>query len=120
MTDLNEMGMTVPTDCPEPTGYKVLILPYTGMEKSAGGIIFADVTKEEQAFSSLVGYVVKLGKDAFTGEKFANGPWFREGDWVMIGRYAGNRFKVNGVEMRVLNDDEIICTVPNPKAITRA
>ena len=39
-------------------------------------------------------------------------------DWVLIGRYAGNRFKVEGLEVRIINDDNIIATILDPKDIS--
>jgi len=45
------------------------------------------------------------------------GPWCKEGDWVIFGRYAGSRFKIEGGEVRLLNDDEIIAKIDNPSDI---
>ena len=50
-------------------------------------------------------------------EKFPFGKWCEERQWVIFGRYAGSRFKIDGGEVRILNDDEIIATVPDPEAI---
>ena len=121
MTDfVKKFGMVIPENCPVPTGYKVLLMPWGGFDKTAGGILIPDEAQEVARYSSLVCLVVSLGKDAFTGEKFANGPWFAVGDWVMIGRYAGNRFNIGKTEMRILNDDEIIAVLPNPEVVSRA
>ena len=49
---------------------------------------------------------------------FPTGPWCSEKDWVLIGRYAGNRFKVEGLEVRIINDDNIIATILDPKDIS--
>jgi hypothetical protein len=49
--------------------------------------------------------------------KFPNGPWCQAGDWVIFGRYAGARFKIEGGEVRILNDDEIIARVDDPNDI---
>ena len=43
--------------------------------------------------------------------------WCKEGDWVIFGRYAGSRFKIEGGEVRILNDDEIIATISSPEDI---
>jgi co-chaperonin GroES (HSP10) len=39
------------------------------------------------------------------------------GDWVIFARYAGSRFKIEGGEVRLLNDDEIIATINDPEDI---
>jgi co-chaperonin GroES (HSP10) len=49
--------------------------------------------------------------------RFPNGPWCKTGDWVIFGRYAGSRFKIEGGEVRILNDDEIIAKIDNPADI---
>ena len=36
----------------------------------------------------------------------------------IIGRYAGNRFKVEGLEVRLINDDNIIATILDPEDIS--
>jgi co-chaperonin GroES (HSP10) len=35
----------------------------------------------------------------------------------VFGRYAGSRLKIEGGEVRLLNDDEILGTVDNPEDI---
>ena len=54
---------------------------------------------------------------AYSGERFSTGPWCEEGDWVLFGRYAGSRFQIEGGEIKILNDDEIIARVADPEAI---
>ena len=41
----------------------------------------------------------------------------RENDWIIFGRYAGSRFGIEGGEVRILNDDEIIAVVKDPEDI---
>jgi co-chaperonin GroES (HSP10) len=41
-------------------------------------------------------------------------PWCKEGQWVCIGRYSGSRFKIDGGEVRIINDDEVIATILEP------
>ena len=43
--------------------------------------------------------------------------WCKQGDWVIFGRYAGARFRIDGGEVRLLNDDEILATIDNPEDI---
>ena len=35
----------------------------------------------------------------------------------MFGRYAGSRFKIDGAEPRLLNDDEILAVIQDPRDI---
>jgi len=104
---------------PQPTGYRVLIIPYYPSAKTKGGIIVPDSVRERESFATVAAYVVKLGPDAYAdAKKFPNGAWCNEKDWVLIGRYSGNRFKVEGLEVRVINDDNIIATILDPKDIS--
>ena len=104
---------------PQPTGYRVLIIPYYPSEKTKGGIIVPDAVRDRESFATVAAYVVKLGPDAYADtQKFPNGPWCNEKDWVLIGRYSGNRFKVEGLEVRIINDDNIIATILDPKDIS--
>ena len=49
-------------------------------------------------------------------ERYPEGPWCKEKDWVMFARYAGSRIKIDG-EMRLLNDDEVLATIDSPEDI---
>jgi len=103
---------------PKPTGWRIVILPYKGTGKTKGGIILADQTVEMQSVSTTCGYVLAVGPDAYNDKtRFPEGPWCKEKDWVIFGRYAGSRLNIEGGEIRILNDDEIIATIKNPEDI---
>ena len=50
-------------------------------------------------------------------EKFPTGPWCKKKDWVLFGRYAGARIKIDGGELRLLNDDEIMAVIEDPEDV---
>jgi co-chaperonin GroES (HSP10) len=103
---------------PRPTGWRIVILPYRGAKKSKGGIVLSDQTIEKQQLTTVCGYVLAVGDLAYKDEgKFPNGPWCKEGDWVVFGRYAGARIGLDGGEIRILNDDEILARIDNPEDI---
>ena len=110
-----EVGLTVETldshteKLPHPTGYRILILPFAPPSVTKSGIHLAKQTVDRESLATVVGYVVRLGPDAYGDEnKFPDGAWCQEGDWILFGRYAGARFRIEGGEMRLLNDDEIL------------
>lgn len=106
---------------PTPTGWRILVLPYAGPKKTKGGIILSDQTQDTIQMTTVCAYVLKVGELAYKDkEKFPNGPWCKEGEWVIFGRYAGSRFKIEGGEVRILNDDEIIARIKNPEDILHA
>ena len=103
---------------PEPTGWRLLVLPHKGKGKTKGGVILSDKTVEETQIATNVGLVLKVGPDAYNDvDRYPNGPWCKEKDWVMFARYAGSRFKIDGGEVRILNDDEILAKIMDPEDI---
>lgn len=103
---------------PTPTGWRILVLPYKGRETTEGGIVLTDQTIERNQVSTVCAYVLKLGPLAYKDtEKFPTGPWCEEGQWVLFPRYAGSRFRIDGGEVRILNDDEVLGTILDPDDI---
>ena len=105
---------------PQPTGWRVLVMPYQGKAKTASGLYIPDEVREREAVATVVAYVMKLGPLAYKDPaKFGEDsePWCKEGQWVCIGRYSGSRFKIDGGEVRIINDDEVIATLLEPDDI---
>ena len=103
---------------PDPTGWRILVMPFRVKEKSEGGIIIAQETLDRARAAVQVGYVLKMGPLAYKDKtKFETGPWCQEKDWVIFARYSGSRFKIDGGEVKILNDDEILATILNPEDI---
>jgi co-chaperonin GroES (HSP10) len=90
---------------------------YQRAGQTEGGIVLTSETMERQQIGTVLGYVLKVGPQAYDGKRFSSGPWCEAGDWVLIGRYSGSRIQIQGGEIKLLNDDEIIATVPDPEAI---
>lgn len=103
---------------PQPTGWRMMILPYRGKGKTQGGVLLPDQVVEDGQIQTVVGYVLKQGELCYKDEsKFPEGPWCKTGDWVIFARYAGSRFKIDGGEVRIINDDEILATINDPEDI---
>jgi len=103
---------------PSPTGWRLLILPYRGRGKTEGGILLPDAVVDRESVATVCGYVLKAGPLAYKDkEKFPGEPWCKEKDWIIFGRYAGARFKIDGGEVRILNDDEVIAVIQEPEDI---
>ena len=105
---------------PQPTGWRILVAPYRGKEVTDKGVIIPDQIRQREALATVVAYVLKVGPLAYKDEgKFGNqgNPWCKEGDWICIGRYSGSRFSLEDMEVRVINDDEVIATLLDPEDI---
>jgi chaperonin GroES len=103
---------------PKPTGWRLLVLPFKMKEKTKGGLVLAETTLEKQQVASQCGLVLAMGPDCYRDkERYPEGPWCKVNDWVMFARYAGSRIKIDGGEIRLLNDDEVLATIDSPEDI---
>ena len=108
----------IKNELPQPTGWRILVLPFTPKEKTKGGIIIAQESLDKARIATNCGYVVKMGPMAYGDkEKFPTGPWCKEKDWVIFARYAGSRLPIEGGEVRLLNDDEVLGTIKDPESV---
>ena len=101
---------------PNPTGWRIIVLPFRMDEKTKGGILMGQDTLDKQQVASQCGNVLAMGPQCYKDkERYPDGPWCKVGDWVIFARYAGSRFKIEGGEVRMLNDDEILATIKDPE-----
>ena len=102
---------------PKPTGWRILVLPFKMPEKTKGGLLLGQDTLERQQIASTCGLVLGMGAHCYDKDRYPEGPWCKKGDWVIFGRYAGSRLKIEGGEIRILNEDEILGTIQDPEMI---
>ena len=103
---------------PKPTGWRLLVLPFKMKEKTKGGILITDDVIERSQVASTCGLVLDVVPDAYRDKEiYPDGPWCKKGSWVIFARYAVSRMKIDGGEVRLLNDDEVLATVENPEDI---
>ena len=106
---------------PKPVGYRILIALPQIEETFESGIVKANITTHQEQILSVVGLVLDMGDQAYGDpERYPSGPWCKVGDYVMFRANTGTRFKFNGVEYRLMNDDSIEATVSDPRGVTRA
>ena len=103
---------------PQPTGWRMLVLPYKGKGVTEGGIVLTKETVDKEALATVGAYVVKQGPLCYDNKEKYGSAWCQEKQWVLIGRYAGARFKLDGgEEVRIINDDDVIATILDPDDI---
>ena len=116
--DKKENNIPEESKLPKPTGWRILVLPHRGQGKTKGGVLLSDKTVEEAQIATNVGLVLAVGPDAYNDkERFPNGAWCKKNDWVIFARYAGSRLNIEGGELRILNDDEILGMTDDPESI---
>ena len=106
---------------PNTTGYRIVLFPLKLDSKTKSGIILTDETVAESQITTNICKVLKVGPDAYKDkDKFPTGPWCKTDDWVLITRYAGSRIRIDGGELRIINDDEILAVIDDPRDILPA
>ena len=114
VTDENEVKIDM-NSLPELPGFHILVQPVSIKKKTKGGIILPDKVKDDIAYLTTVGKVLKLGDLAYKDtEKFPNGQWCKSGDYVCYGKFSGQKFVYKGVKLLLLFDDQIIMKVSEP------
>jgi co-chaperonin GroES (HSP10) len=109
---------SVVDELPEPSGWRLLVLPFTPKDKTKGGLIISQESLDRLRIATNCGYVLKMGPQAYHDkERYPTGPWCKKGDWVIFARYAGSRLPIEGGEVRILNDDEVLGTIPDPESV---
>lgn len=126
---LNPEDIPVPEDMPAPILWRVLVIPVQPKKVSSGGIMLPTQAQDAEGHLQFVGKVASLGPLAYTKFQFATGfsDWVRivsgrrvsgspkVGDWVVYGRYAGQRCEYKGIRLIMLNDDELLCRTSGPE-----
>ena len=106
---------------PQPSGWRMVLFPLKLQGKTKGGVLLTDDTVTESQVTTNICKVLKMGPECYKDkEKFPSGSRCKEGDWVLITRYAGSRIRIDGGELRIINDDEILAVVDDPRDILPA
>ncbi|HUR38466.1 MAG TPA: co-chaperone GroES [Planctomycetota bacterium] len=91
----------------KPLSDHVVIKPLEAEAKTAGGILLPDTAKEK----STRGEVIAVG----SGRLMPNGrvvkPAVSEGDIVLYSKYAGSEIKVDGKELKIVQENEILAII---------
>ena len=112
----NEEEEATPDILPELPGFHVLVRPVSVKEKTKGGILIPNSTKEDMSYLTTVGKVIKIGNLAYNDtDKFPKGPWCKEGDYICYAKHAGQKIQYKEVKMILLYDDQVIMKVQDPK-----
>jgi co-chaperonin GroES (HSP10) len=113
---LDEMG---PLDDLEVFNNQVLVAIYVRPNKTKGGIMLSEQTRDEDKWQGKVGLVVKKGPTAFKDEEDT---WFKDikvevGDWVVCRPGDGWNINVHNVMCRMIADYDIRGRVSAPDAV---
>lgn len=107
---------------PRPVGYRVLIaMPEIEETFTDTKVLKTTTIIHQEHIMSIIGLVLDMGDQAYSDvERFGDTPWCKVGDYVMFRANTGTRFKVGGIEYRLMNDDSIEAVVNDPRGVSRA
>jgi len=82
----------------EPFHNKILVQLRLTREKTKGGVIISEGSREAEQWNTQVGKVLKIGPMAFknrsNGEPWPEGAWFKVGDFVRIPKFRTDMFHI--------------------------
>jgi co-chaperonin GroES (HSP10) len=108
------------TQLPKPSGYRILCAIPEAEEAYDSGIIKSDETRRHDELLTTVLFVVDIGPDCYQDKtRFPNGPWCKQGDFILVRPNAGTRLIIHGREFRIINDDSVEAVVLDPRGIKR-
>ncbi len=90
-----------------PLDDRVVVEPIEAEEKTAGGIVLPDTAKEKPQRGIVV--AVGPGKLLDSGERGELSVVV--GDEVIYGKYGGSEIEINGEEVKILRESEILAKV---------
>jgi len=103
---------------PQPCGFRIVLFPLKLDSKTSSGIHLTDETIDQAQITTNICKVLRIGSEAYKDkERFPTGPWCQEGDWVLITKYSGSRIQIEGGELRIINDDEVLAVLDDPRDI---
>jgi chaperonin GroES len=90
-----------------PLDDRVVVEPLEAEEKTAGGILLPDTAKQKPQRGRVV--AVGPGKLRDNGERMALA--VQKGDEVIYGRYSGSDVEVDGKDIKIMREGDILAKV---------
>lgn len=88
----------------KPLGDRILVKPVSQEERTASGIVLPDTAKEKPQMAEVL--AVGTGRILDNGTKVE--PEVKVGDKVIFAKYGGTEIKIDGEELLVLRQDDIL------------
>lgn len=90
-----------------PVGDKIVVKRVESESKTAGGIVLPDSAKDKPA----EGRVLSVGPGKLLKDGSRAKPQVAEGDRVIFSTWSGTEIKVDGSELLIMTEDEILAVV---------
>ncbi len=83
---------------------RLLVKRFTEEEKTKGGIIVPDTAKEKPA----QGQVIAAGAGRVSDDGKLTNLTVKKGDKILFGKYSGSEVTINGEELLIIKEDEVL------------
>jgi chaperonin GroES len=87
-----------------PLGDRILVKRVKEEERTKGGIIIPDTAKEKPQ----EGKIVAVGKGKYGDDGKLIPIEVKPGDKILFGKYSGSEFKLEGEDLLILREDDIL------------
>jgi chaperonin GroES len=91
----------------KPLDERIVVEPIEAEEKTAGGIVLPDTAKEKPQRGTVL--AVGPGKLLDSGERAALS--VAVGDEVIYGKYSGSDIEIDGRELKILRESDVLAKV---------
>ncbi|HLY58078.1 MAG TPA: co-chaperone GroES [Stellaceae bacterium] len=95
---------------------RVLVRRIEPEAKTAGGIIIPDTAQEKP----VEGEVIAVGPGARDERGVLHAPEVRAGDHVLFGKWSGSEVKLDGEDLMVMKESDLIGIIDRPAAKKQA
>ena len=95
---------------------RVLVRRVTAEEKTAGGIIIPDTAKEKPQ----EGEVIAVGSGTLNDKGVLRALDVKAGDRILFGKWSGTEVKLNGEELLIMKESDIMGILENPSVAKAA
>ena len=91
----------------KPLGDKIIVEVLGAQDRTKGGIILPDSAKEKPQEAKVL--AVGSGKLLNSGKVVP--PEVKVGDTILFGKYSGNEVKIDGKELLIINQDDVLAVI---------
>ncbi len=95
---------------------RVLVRRVEGDQKTAGGIIIPDTVKEKPQ----EGEVVSVGAGSRAEDGKVTPLDVKPGDRILFGKWSGSEVKIDGEELLIMKESDILGIIENKKSSKKA
>ena len=91
----------------KPLGDKVIVEVLGARDRTKAGIILPDTAKEKPQEAK----VLAVGSGKILGNGKVVPPEVKAGDTILFGKYTGNEVTIDGKELLIINQDDILAVI---------